>query len=80
MKHALRLLDDHTLVITLPKDTKVDRVLVEEMGKNTGTMYLPEQATFRNLEDLHCVYDMGLITLEQYLNERNRLERGSVNG
>lgn len=80
MKHALKLLDDHTIILTLPKGTRVDRVLVEEMGKKTGTMYLPEQATFRSLQDLHCVYDMGLITLEQYLNERNRLERGRGNG
>ena len=76
MKHAIKLLDDNTLILTI----RVDRVLVEEMGKKTGTMYLPEQATFRSLQDLHCVYDMGLITLEQYLNERDRLERGRVNG
>lgn len=76
MKHAIRLLDDHTLVITIPKDTRVDRVLLEEMGKQTATMYLPEQGIFRNLQDLHYAYDVGLITLEQYLNERDRLERG----
>lgn len=80
MKHALKLLDDNTLILTIPKGTRVDRVLVEEMGKKTGTMFLPEQATFRNLNDLHYVYDLGLITLEQYLNERNRLERGRSNG
>ena len=80
MKHAIKLLDDHTLILTIPKEIRVDRVLVEEMGKKTGTMYLPEQATFRNLNDLHYAYDVGLITLEQYLNERNRLERGRSNG
>lgn len=80
MKHAIKLLDDHTIILTIPKGTRVDRVLVEEMGKKTGTMYYPEEATFHNLNDLHCAYDMGMITLEQYLNERNRLERGRGNG
>lgn len=80
MKHAIKLLDDNTLILTIPKGTRVDRVLVEEMGKNNGTMYLPEQATFHSLDDLHYVYDLGLITLEQYLNERDRLERGRSNG
>ena len=76
MRHAIKLLDDKTLVITIPKDNKVDRVLVEEMGKKTATMYYPDHGIFRNLEDLHYAYDVGLITLEQYLNERERLERG----
>ena len=30
---------------------------------------------FRNLKDLNAAYDMGLITLEVYLNERDRLEK-----
>lgn len=30
---------------------------------------------FRSLKDLNVAYDMGLITLEFYLNERDRLEK-----
>jgi hypothetical protein len=32
MKHAIRILKDKTLVITVPAGTEVDRVLVEYTG------------------------------------------------
>ena len=42
MKHAIKLLKDKTLVITVPARTEVDRVLVEYTGTQVGSLFYPE--------------------------------------
>ena len=43
MRHSIRILQDKTLVITLPQGMEVDRVLVEHTGMQTGTLYYQER-------------------------------------
>ena len=44
MKHAIKMLKDKTLVITVPAGTEVDRVLVEYTGTQTDRLYYPERS------------------------------------
>lgn len=43
MNHGLKIMEDGTLVVTLPKDKAVKRVLVDYSGTQNGTLMYPDE-------------------------------------
>ena len=55
MNHGLKILNDKTLVLTLPKEKEVGRILVEWSGTQLGTLFYPE--TVSNC--IGCIREYG---------------------
>lgn len=58
INHGMKLHQDGTLEITMPKGVKIGRVLVCEAGTQNGSLYYPEEPTVQ--DDLLETIDMAI--------------------